>query len=47
MNAAEAERLAQRIADEVLGMLALGLQGLTVPVPELGETWTISREPAS
>lgn len=45
MTPAEREVIAERVADRVRAMLAGGLQGDTVPVPELGETWTISREP--
>jgi hypothetical protein len=41
-NAAITARVAMKAAE----MLAFGYQGGTVEVPELDETWTISREPS-
>jgi hypothetical protein len=44
MTAEERQTVVRRVADEAARMLAAGWQGTTVVVPELGETWTISRE---
>jgi hypothetical protein len=46
MNAPDREAIVERVAVAVVKMLASGVEGEIVPVPELGETWTISREPA-
>jgi len=39
--------IAKRVADAAAELLSSGDEGTTVEVPELGETWTISREPSS
>lgn len=41
---AEAELIACRVTQETVQMLATGVRGVTVDVPELNEIWTISRE---
>lgn len=46
MTPAEQEAVVQRVADHAAAMLAIGSQGVNIRVPELGEVWTISREPS-
>jgi hypothetical protein len=43
---AEREAVIQRMYDTAARMLHTGEQGVDVEVPELGEVWTISREPS-
>lgn len=46
MNAEQEAAITARVALKAAEMLAFGYEGATVEVPELGETWTISREPS-
>ena len=43
MNAELEAAITARVALKAAEMLAFGYEGTTVEVPELGETWTISR----
>jgi hypothetical protein len=45
LTQAERDEITQRVAVAVANMLTFGKQAATVQVPELDETWTISREP--
>lgn len=47
MNAAEEDAVTRRVAEAAAGLLASGCESTTVQVPELGETWAITREGAS
>ena len=47
LTPAEQLAIVTRVAEVATDMLAVGIQGAQVAVPELGETWTISREAAS
>jgi hypothetical protein len=44
MTEAERERVLAAVRNAAYHLLASGQQGTDVVVPELGETWTISRE---
>jgi phenylpyruvate tautomerase PptA (4-oxalocrotonate tautomerase family) len=43
---AERAAVVQRITDAAARMLTSGEQGIDVEVDELGEVWTVSREPS-
>ena len=44
MNAEQREAVVQRVADAARQLLTSGYGGLDIAVPELDETWTLSRD---
>jgi hypothetical protein len=46
MTSEQNDAIVRRAAEAAARLLRHGEQGTTFEVPELGETWTISREPS-
>ena len=46
MDAEQEAAITARVERRVAEMLEFGQDGATVEVPELGEVWTITREPS-